>query len=93
MDASVNCGPFAACTVTAGMKSLARYYSLSASKAITRTVAQAFSAAARQDSVGVYGSGLTSRTLRAAGLEANLVQIAPDRKIRGGRLAIDDHIA
>jgi peptidoglycan hydrolase-like protein with peptidoglycan-binding domain len=189
MDASVNCGPFAACIVTAGMKFVARYYSQSASKAVTRmealalsraglklaavyqdvdndiryfssalgrqcalralaqasavgqpagsaiyfaadfdptpaqatgpltdhfrSVAQAFSAAATQYAVGVYGSGLTCRTVRDAGLaafawlsgstgfresesfrpEANLVQIAPDRKICGGQLAIDDDIA
>jgi peptidoglycan hydrolase-like protein with peptidoglycan-binding domain len=189
MDASVNCGPFAACIVTAGMQFVARYYSQSSSKAITRTealalsraglklaavyqdvnndiqyfgaalgrqcalralaqasavgqpagsaiyfaadfdptpaqvsgpltdhfraVSQTFSAAATQYAVGVYGSGLTCRTVREAGLaaftwlsgstgfresasfrpEANLVQIAPDRKICGGQLAIDDDIA
>jgi peptidoglycan hydrolase-like protein with peptidoglycan-binding domain len=144
MDASVNCGPFAACIVAAGMRFVARYYSQSAGKAMTRTealalsqaglslaavyqdanngiqfftaalgqqsaaralaqasavgqpagsaiyfaadfdpspsqvngpltdyfraVAQTFSAAATHYAVGVYGSGLTCRTIRDAGL-------------------------
>ena len=45
MDASVNCAPFAACILAAGMKFVARYYSQSASKALTRAEALALSQA------------------------------------------------
>lgn len=76
-------------------------------------VAQAFANAPVRYAVGVYGSGLTCRLIRDAGLatytwlsgsmgyqeshqfrpQADLIQIAPSRKICGGKLWIDDDIA
>ena len=78
-----------------------------------RAVKDRLSAAPAQYAIGVYGSGLTCRAVRDAGLaqfawlaqstgyggfrqlltEADIVQVAPERKILGGQLEIDDDIA
>ena len=67
----------------------------------------------RRYAAGVYGSGLTCRMIRDAGLaaftwlsgstgfrestrfrpQATLIQVAPDRKICGNKLSIDDDVA
>ena len=76
-------------------------------------VSAALAVADTRYAVGVYGSGLTCRIIRDAGLaaftwlsgstgfrestkfrpQANLIQVAPERKICGNKLSIDDDIA
>jgi peptidoglycan hydrolase-like protein with peptidoglycan-binding domain len=78
-----------------------------------REVAAALAVSDTRYAVGVYGSGLTCRMVRDAGLsaftwlsgstgfresarfrpQANLIQAAPDRKICGDKLSIDDDVA
>lgn len=78
-----------------------------------QAVSQTFRSVATRYAVGVYGSGLTCRLIRDAGLaqfawlsgstafresagfrpRAHLIQVAPSRKICGGKLAIDDNVA
>jgi len=76
-------------------------------------VAKAFAVAPTRYALGVYGSGLTCRIIRDAGLatftwlsgstgyqesakfrpQADLLQVAPERKICNGKLSIDANIA
>lgn len=76
-------------------------------------VAKAFAVAPTRYALGVYGSGLTCRIIRDAGLatftwltgstayqesakfrpQADLLQVAPERKICNGKLSIDADIA
>jgi len=82
MDASVNCAPFAASIVAAGMKFAARYYSRFAAKALTRAEALALSQAGLQlavvyqdanDGIQYFSSALGQQSAAAALAQAAAV--------------------